>query len=41
MWGVKRLTVFFILAMVPCGSGTAIVFDETDLKKSDVKSEQR
>ena len=33
MWSVKRLTVFLILAVALCGSGTAIAFDETDLKK--------
>ena len=33
MWSVRKLTVFFVLAMALCGSGTAIAFDETDLKK--------
>ena len=38
MWNVKRLTVVFVLAVALCGSGTAIAFDETDLKKFKAKS---
>ena len=33
MRNVRRLTILFVLAMALCGSGTAIAFDETDLKK--------
>ena len=33
MWSVRKLTVFPILAVALCGSGTATAFDETDLKK--------
>ena len=33
MWSVRKLTVLFVLAVALCGSGTAIAFDETDLKK--------
>ena len=33
MGSVRRLTILFVLAVAFCGSGTAIAFDETDLKK--------
>ena len=33
MWCVRKLTVFFVLAVALCGSGTAIAFDESDPKK--------
>jgi len=33
MWSVRKLTVLFVLAVALCGSGTAIAFDERDLKK--------
>ena len=33
MWGFQKLTALLVLAVSLCGSGAAIAFDETHLKK--------
>ena len=40
MWSVKRLTVLFVLVAALCGSGTAIAFDENELREIENEIKQ-